>query len=192
MASGRPRALAGRRTVPESCSSRPRGLPGLIWPADSPGAPGTDLRTRPGGRAIASSRSSARPSRGQIACRRWLGRRATRPSSRASTWARPRKRPSRGAVEFDRVVPPSGNRMVAQRQCCLGPARAGQTIRFWTSVDVIHLSIAGARIHSLRSHFSSADLQRLQREGATPAGSPIRRRRDTTLASISPRGSETQ
>jgi transposase InsO family protein len=76
------------------------------------------------------------------------------------------------SVEFDRVIPPSGNLWVARRQFWLGPARAGQTIRFWASVDVIHLSIAGARVKSLRSHWSSADLQRLLREGATPAGPP--------------------
>jgi hypothetical protein len=77
-----------------------------------------------------------------------------------------------GAVEFDRIVPPSGNMWVAGRQFWLGPARAGQTVRFWASVEVIHLLIAGARVKSLRSHFSSADLQRLQREGATPAARP--------------------
>ncbi len=44
-----------------------------------------------------------------------------------------------GAVEFDRVVPPSGNLWVARRQFWLGPARAGQTVRFWASADVLHL-----------------------------------------------------
>ncbi len=77
-----------------------------------------------------------------------------------------------GAVEFDRVVPPSGNLWVARRQFWLGPQRAGQTVRFWASVDVIHLSIAGARVKSLRSHWSSADLTELERAGATAAGPP--------------------
>jgi transposase InsO family protein len=77
-----------------------------------------------------------------------------------------------GAVEFDRVVPPSGNLWIAGRQFWLGPARAGQTVRVWASVDVIHLSIAGARVKSLRSHVSTADLARLKREGATAAGPP--------------------
>jgi transposase InsO family protein len=76
------------------------------------------------------------------------------------------------AVEFDRVVPPSGNLWVAHRQFWLGPARAGQTVRFWASVDVIHLTVAGARVKSLRSHLSSADLTELARAGATPAGPP--------------------
>jgi hypothetical protein len=62
--------------------------------------------------------------------------------------------------------------MVAQRQFWLGPARAGQTVRFWASVDVIHLSIAGAQVKSLRSHFSAADLARLAHDGAVPAGPP--------------------
>jgi transposase InsO family protein len=77
-----------------------------------------------------------------------------------------------GPVEFDRVVPPSGNLSVAGRQFWLGPQRAGQTVRFWASVDVIHLSIAGARVKSLRSHLSSADLTQLADDGATPADSP--------------------
>jgi transposase InsO family protein len=77
-----------------------------------------------------------------------------------------------GPVEFDRVVPPSGNLWVARRQFWLGPARAGQTVRFWASVDVIHLSIAGARVKSLRSHWSGADLAQLANDGAVPAGPP--------------------
>jgi transposase InsO family protein len=77
-----------------------------------------------------------------------------------------------GPVEFDRVVPPSGNLSVARRQFWLGPQRAGQTVRFWASVDVIHLSIAGARVKSLRSHLSGADLTQLGHDGATPAGPP--------------------
>jgi transposase InsO family protein len=77
-----------------------------------------------------------------------------------------------GPVEFDRVVPPSGNLMVARRQFWLGPARAGQIVRFWASVDVIHLSIAGARVKSLRSHLSTADLAQLAQQGAIAAGPP--------------------
>jgi hypothetical protein len=67
-----------------------------------------------------------------------------------------------GPVEFDRVVPavgePGGDApaVLARRA-----ARAGQTVRFWAGVDVIHLSVAGARIKSLRSHLSVADLAQL-------------------------------
>jgi hypothetical protein len=56
------------------------------------------------------------------------------------------------------------------RQFWLGPARAGQTVRFWAGVDTIHLTIAGARVKSLRSHLSTTDLEQLRQEGAAPAG----------------------
>src|SRR3954451_25397629 len=62
--------------------------------------------------------------------------------------------------------------MVCQRQFWLGPARAGQTVRFWASVDVIHLTIGGGRVKSLRSHLSTADLAQLAADGAVPAGPP--------------------
>jgi transposase InsO family protein len=77
-----------------------------------------------------------------------------------------------GPVEFDRVVPASGNLWVAGKQFWLGPGRAGMTVRFWASVDVIHLLVAGARIKTLRSHLSATDLERLHREGAIAAAAP--------------------
>jgi Integrase core domain len=75
-------------------------------------------------------------------------------------------------VEFERVVPPSGNLWVARRQFWLGPARAGVTVTFWADPDVIHLLIAGTRIKTLRSHLSVTDLAALYRDGARPAGPP--------------------
>jgi transposase InsO family protein len=75
-------------------------------------------------------------------------------------------------VEFDQVVPPSGNMSVAGRQLWLGPARAGLTVRFWASTEVIHLSIAGARVKSLTSHLTVADLRKLVTAGARTAGPP--------------------
>jgi len=81
--------------------------------------------------------------------------------------------PSQGPVEFDLVVPPSGNMSVAGRQFWLGPARAGLTVRFWADLQVIHLSIAGARVKSVISHLTVADLARLTiAHAATPAGPP--------------------
>jgi transposase InsO family protein len=77
-----------------------------------------------------------------------------------------------GPVEPERVVPASGNLWAMGRQFWLGPARAGRTVRFWAGVDVIHLSIAGARVKSLRSHLSTSDLAQLAQEGAVPAGPP--------------------
>ena len=71
-----------------------------------------------------------------------------------------------GPVEFDRVVPPSGNMEVLGKQFWLGTTRSGMTVTFWASVDVIHLTIAGARVKSVRSHLSTADLARLAAAGA--------------------------
>jgi len=79
---------------------------------------------------------------------------------------------SGGPVEFDRVVPPSGNMQVAGKQFWLGPARSGITVTFWADCDVIHLLIAGARVKSVRSHLSVADLGRLIADGGRPAGPP--------------------
>jgi hypothetical protein len=46
---------------------------------------------------------------------------------------------------------------VAGRQFWLGPALAGAVVTFWADTDVIHLSIAGVRVKSLRSHLSVND-----------------------------------
>ena len=110
----------------------------------------------------------------------WLpgaaGRRPRRRQRDADRRARDRRRRrtrrsvAGGPVEFDRVVPPSGNLGAMGRQFWLGPQRAGQTVRFWASVDVIHLTIGGARVKSLRSHLSIADLAQLARRGRGPAG----------------------
>ena len=77
-----------------------------------------------------------------------------------------------GPVEFDRVIPPSGNMQVSGKQFWLGPHRAGMTVTFWASVDVIHLTIAGARVKSVRSHLSTAGLARLAATGGRAAGAP--------------------
>ena len=79
---------------------------------------------------------------------------------------------SGGPVEFDQVVPPSGNMSMAGRQFWLGPARAGLTVRFWASTEVIHLSIGGARVKSVASHLTVADLRNLVAGGAANAGPP--------------------
>jgi transposase InsO family protein len=80
-----------------------------------------------------------------------------------------------GPIEFTKVVPPSGNMYVLRRQFWLGPARAGQTVRFWADCDIIHLLIGDGRVKSVRSHLTVSDLARLvAHEGATPAGpSPL-------------------
>ena len=80
--------------------------------------------------------------------------------------------PTSGAVEFDRVVPASGNLSVEGKQFWLGPARAGVTVTFWADHDVIHLLAGGARLKSVRSHLTTADLGRLAAVGGRPAGPP--------------------
>jgi hypothetical protein len=76
-----------------------------------------------------------------------------------------------GPVEFDRVVPASGNLSMAGKQFWLGTARAGMTVRFWADCDVIHLLINGGRVKTVRSHLSITDLAQLVAAGAVPAGS---------------------
>ncbi|MEV4756021.1 IS481 family transposase [Micromonospora sp. NPDC049559] len=76
------------------------------------------------------------------------------------------------AVEFDRVVPPSGNMQVSGKQFWLGPARSGVTVTFWADTDVVHLMIAGTRLKSCRSHLSVTDLAALLRDGGRRAGPP--------------------
>ncbi len=79
-----------------------------------------------------------------------------------------------GPVELDKVVPPSGNMQLAGRQFWLGPARSGQVVRFWASVDLIHLLIGGTRVKTVRSHLSVTDLAQLVAGGADKAGpSPL-------------------
>ncbi len=79
-----------------------------------------------------------------------------------------------GPVEFDRVVPPSGNMEVTGRQFWMGPHRAGMMARVWADCDLIHVLISGIRIKTVRSHLSSADLATLIAQGAVPAGpSPL-------------------
>jgi transposase InsO family protein len=75
-----------------------------------------------------------------------------------------------GPVEFERVVPASGNLQVAGKQFWLGPARSGLTVTFWADTSVIHLLIAGTRIKSVRSHLSAADLAQLAARGGRAAG----------------------
>jgi hypothetical protein len=55
-----------------------------------------------------------------------------------------------GPVELDRVVPVSGNLAVRGKPFWLGPARSGVTVTFWADCDIIHLTIAGARVKTVR------------------------------------------
>jgi hypothetical protein len=64
-----------------------------------------------------------------------------------------------GPIEFDKVVPASGNMWVAHKQFWLGPKRAGLIARFWANCDLIHVSIGAARVKTIRSHLSTTDLE---------------------------------
>jgi transposase InsO family protein len=79
---------------------------------------------------------------------------------------------SGGAIELDRAVPGSGNMALCGNQFWLGPARAGQVVRFWIDCEWVHLSIAGSRVKTLRSRFTVNDLDTLICQGAVPAGPP--------------------
>ena len=79
-----------------------------------------------------------------------------------------------GPVELDKIVPASGNMLLAGKQVWLGPARSGQVVRLWADCDLIHLFIGGTRVKTLRSHLSVNDLAKLVAAGAVPAGpSPL-------------------
>ena len=81
---------------------------------------------------------------------------------------------SGGPVEFDRVVPPSGNMIVTQRQFWMGTHRAGMVARIWADCNLIHVLIGGTRIKTVRSHLSVNDLATLVAQGASNAGpSPL-------------------
>jgi hypothetical protein len=75
-------------------------------------------------------------------------------------------------VEFERIVPASGNLAVLGKQFWLGPLRAGVTITFWADTQVIHLSAGSARIKTVRSPYTSADLAVLAAQGGRTAGPP--------------------
>ena len=103
----------------------------------------------------------------------WLPAALESTNARSSTTASPpakRMEWTGGPVEFDRVVPPSGNMMVGQRQFWMGPARAGMVARIWADCDLIHVLIGGIRIKTVRSRLSVNDLARLTAQGAVPAG----------------------
>jgi transposase InsO family protein len=89
------------------------------------------------------------------------------------------------AIEVDRVVPPSGNMTVGPQQFWLGPARAGQQVRFWIDTASVHLSTGGWRIKTVPSRLTGVDLARLRLSGARPAGPPPAGPAPGTLAASS-------
>ena len=77
-----------------------------------------------------------------------------------------------GPVEFERVVPPSGNLRSPAGSSGSARTAPGSRVTFWADTDVIHLTAGGPRIKTVRSHLSTADLTRLAATGGRPAGPP--------------------
>jgi hypothetical protein len=75
------------------------------------------------------------------------------------------------AVEFERVIPPSGNLTAGGRQIWLGPARAGQQVTVWTSTTTLHVFCGGELVKTHPVRLTSADLGRLMAGGGR-AGRP--------------------
>lgn len=84
----------------------------------------------------------------------------------------PVRREPGGPIALEKPVPPSGNMSLAGHQFWLGPERSGQVIRFWIDRDWVHLSTGGHRFKSVRSRFTTAELDKLMAQGAVPAGPP--------------------
>jgi transposase InsO family protein len=96
----------------------------------------------------------------------------TQAITQAETLAALAARQPGDAIELERVVGPSGNLAFRGQQFWLGVARAGQLVRFWIDCDMVHLSIGGTRVKTVRSHMSVNDLAILVAQGAVPAGPP--------------------
>lgn len=76
------------------------------------------------------------------------------------------------AIEIDRIVPTSGNLAVCGQQFWLGPLRAGRTLTLWADATVVHLLLDGARLKTVPSRLTVAQLHRLLADGGRPAGPP--------------------
>jgi transposase InsO family protein len=78
------------------------------------------------------------------------------------------------AVEFSRVVPPSGNISISEQQVWIGPRSAGKVLEIWADTVSVHVSMGGEHLKTVPSRLSVHSLHRLVREGATEAGPPPR------------------
>ena len=73
------------------------------------------------------------------------------------------------AVEVKRAVPPSGNMFVGGQQVWLGPALAGRVVTIWVDTSRLHVILDGSA-QNVAVPDGAAQLARLVRAGATPAG----------------------
>ncbi|MEV1249512.1 DDE-type integrase/transposase/recombinase [Nonomuraea sp. NPDC049750] len=75
------------------------------------------------------------------------------------------------AVEFERIVLPSGNLGACGRQIWLGRARAGQQVTIWASSTTMHVFVGEERLKTHPVTLTRADLGRLMADGGR-AGRP--------------------
>jgi transposase InsO family protein len=78
------------------------------------------------------------------------------------------------AVEFTRVVPPSGNISISEQQVWVGPRAAGRAVGIWADTVSVHVSLDGEHLKTVPSRLTIHSLHRLLREGATEGGPPPR------------------
>jgi transposase InsO family protein len=81
---------------------------------------------------------------------------------------------SDGAVEFDTVVPPSGQISVLApvQRARVGADLAGQVAHVWADQHSVHVLIGGKLIKTVPSNLTADDLHQLTMRGAQPAGPP--------------------
>jgi transposase InsO family protein len=78
------------------------------------------------------------------------------------------------AVEFSRIVPPSGNISISEQQVWIGPRAAGREVKIWADTISVHVSLEGQHLKTVPSRLTVHSLHRLLREGAAEGGPPPR------------------
>ncbi|MFC4591846.1 IS481 family transposase [Sphaerisporangium corydalis] len=73
------------------------------------------------------------------------------------------------AVEFDRIVPGSGNMTAGKRQIWLGREMAGRQVTVWVNATTMHLFHAGKLLKTHPVMLSDSDLARLLARDGRPA-----------------------
>ncbi|WP_328508316.1 IS481 family transposase [Streptomyces mirabilis] len=82
--------------------------------------------------------------------------------------------PSAGAVEFDTVLPASGQVSIipSVQRIRLGAGRAGLRARIWADENTVHVLVNGEVVKSVPSNLDAEHLHQLKLRGARPAGPP--------------------
>jgi integrase len=76
------------------------------------------------------------------------------------------------AIEFDRIVPASGNMTAAGRQIWLGTTMAGQTVTVWVSATTLHVFHRDQLIKTHPVTITPEDLAKLHARGRPRRPSP--------------------